>query len=554
MSSRSGDYLRWRDREHPAVPANRLTRRLFPVTAAAALLAAVLPTTVLPASAAVAAARPARPGPAVPVLHWRPCDGGFQCATARVPLDYRHPRGTKISITLTRHLATGPARPLGSLFFNPGGPGGPGAESLPYFWKLFPAQARARFSIVGFDPRGVGSSTAVRCFASTAAENKFLAAAPAGFPTGARQIATWDRVYARFGAICAARDRALIDHDTSADTARDMDLLRQAVHDPVLNYLGISSGTMLGATYANLFPSRVGAMILDGNINPVAWTHGGPLPLALRLGSDVATARTLRAFLDLCGRVPASRCAFSAGTPAATRAKFSTLLARLRRGPVTVGHTTWTYSAALAGVQGLMSTVAVERPLHQGGWPAGARLMQALWTASGTVGHSVPPVTAQRAPHYQAGPAAGFYNGPEQEYGVLCSDSPTPPAARYPALARITRARAGVIGLPWVWLTEPCASWRGSSADRYAGPWNRPTAHPLLLIGNTGDPATPYQDSVAMSHLLASARLLTVAGYGHTELLNPSNCAARYESRYLLTGALPPAGTVCRQNNPPFPG
>ena len=101
---------------------------------------------------------------------------------------------------------------------------------------------------------------------------------------------------------------------------------------------------------------------------------------------------------------------------------------------------------------------------------------------------------------------------------------------------------------------EPCATWRSSSQDRYTGPWNRLTAHPILVIGNTGDPATPYQDSVAMSHLLARARLLTVDGFGHTETLNPSTCATDYETRYLLTGALPPVGTVCRQNGQPFPG
>jgi TAP-like protein len=284
----------------------------------------------------------------------------------------------------------------------------------------------------------------------------------------------------------------------------------------------------------------------------VAWTHGGALPTALRMGSDVATSRTLRAFLGLCGRVPASRCAFSAGTPAATRAKFGTLLARLRRHPVTVSHTTWTYGGTLAAVQGFLATVAVERPLGDGGWPAGAQLLQGLWKASAAPGgpasgSPVPSGIPQRVP-------AGFYNGPEQEYAVMCSDSPNPPAARYPRLARLTQARAGAIGLPWLWLTEPCASWRGSSADRYTGPWNRPTAHPLLVIGNTGDPTTPYQDSVAMSHLLARARLLTVAGYGHSELMNPSTCAARYESRYLVTGALPRAGTVCRQNGQPFPG
>jgi hypothetical protein len=105
------------------------------------------------------------------------------------------------------------------------------------------------------------------------------------------------------------------------------------------------------------------------------------------------------------------------------------------------------------------------------------------------------------------------------------------------------------------WLEEPCAGWPPAAAqDRYTGPWNRPTANPILLIGNTVDPATPYWSSVAMSRDLARARLLTVKGYGHTLFTNPSACATGYEVRYLITGALPPAGTVCHQDSTPFAG
>ncbi|HEX3778344.1 MAG TPA: alpha/beta hydrolase [Pseudonocardiaceae bacterium] len=107
------------------------------------------------------------------------------------------------------------------------------------------------------------------------------------------------------------------------------------------------------------------------------------------------------------------------------------------------------------------------------------------------------------------------------------------------------------MGPQWTWPTEPCADWP-KSADTYQGPWNRPTANPILLIGNTGDPATAYRDSVAMSHDLADARLLTVNQYGHTEFQNPDACAADYEADYLRTGALPPVGTVCQQPVMPF--
>jgi pimeloyl-ACP methyl ester carboxylesterase len=514
------------------------------------------------ASAGAAAAVAPRPapagGPPVPVLHWRACPpAGYQCATARVPLDYRHPHGAAISIAMIRHQAAGPGRTLGSLFFNPGGPGGPGTVVLPAAYSRLPAQLRARFDVISFDPRGVGRSTAVRCFPSAAAENKFLARLPAGFPVGAGPDAAWERGYARFDAICGAHaDRALLDHDTTADVARDMDLMRRAVGDPVLNYLGVSYGTMLGATYANLFPSKVGAMVLDGNINPVDWTHGGPLPTALRMGTDLATAATLRSFLGLCGQVPAARCAFSAGTPAATRTKFAALLRRLRHHPVTVGHTRYGYAAAVSAAADGLPGVKADPRLFMTGWPATARVLEQLWAASAPGHH--PLALAYQKPRGQGAggaAAAALYNGPEQSYAVMCTDGPNPqdPAA-YPALARFAAARSGAAGPIWSWFSEPCAGWPGRSQDRYQGPWNRPTAHPILVIGNTGDPATPYWDSVAMSRLLARARLLTVDGFGHTELLNPSTCATAYEMRYLLTGALPPAGTVCPQNGQPFPG
>ena len=210
------------------------------------------------------------------MLHWRSCYGGFQCATARVPLSYRDPRGAAISIAVVRHLATDPARRVGTLFFNAGGP----AEQIESFVTGFgqlPAAFTARFDIITFDPRGFGYSTAVRCFPTMAAESKFLGGVFFGglpvFPVGARQYAAWVRTWARFDARCAQRNGSLLDHDTTADVARDMNLLREAVGAPALNYLGVSYGTGLGATYANLFPATTGRMILDANLNPVAWTR-----------------------------------------------------------------------------------------------------------------------------------------------------------------------------------------------------------------------------------------------------------------------------------------
>jgi pimeloyl-ACP methyl ester carboxylesterase len=520
--------------------------------AAAALLAAVL----VPAAAEASAAGSATPP--VPVLHWRSCDGRFQCATARVPLSYRDPRGATISIAVVRHLATDLARRIGTLFVNLGGP----QEQIEPFvagFGGFPAAIAARYDIITFDPRGFGYCTAVRCFPTMAAESKFLGGLSFGgvpvFPVGARQEAAAVRTWARFDARCARRNGSQLDHDTTADVARDMNLLRQAVGSPVLNYIGLSYGAGLSATYANLFPATTGRMVLDGNLNPVAWTHpDGVLPTFLRQGTDQASAAVMRAFLDLCGKTTTSACAFSARTPAATRAKWATLLRRLRRHPVTIGTPpqTYTYATAVTVQAVQLGTVSW--------WPSAASVLQQLWVASAAGRPSTPASPATRA---QASPPAtaatappAVYTGFEQLLAVICSDSPNPrdPAA-YPAAARRAYTRSGAFGRQKTWFLVACADWPAAAAqDRYSGPWNRPTASTILLIGNTGDPETPYYGSVAMSRDLARARLLTVDEYGHTETSNPDTCATDYENRYLLTGALPPPRTVCKQHAAPFPG
>jgi len=501
---------------------------------ALASAAAIAPMTTVATTPALATVARLTPAP-VPVLHWVPCDGAFQCATARVPLDYRQPLGKTISIGVIRHLATEPSHRLGSLFFNSGGP----AEQIEGFTQSYnqiPAEVRARFDVVNFDPRGFGFSTEINCFSSPAAEQKFLAGLPI-FPVGRSQEKVWERTAAGFDAQCASHGGPLLDHDSTADVARDMDLLRQAVGDPVLNYLGQSYGTAIGTDYANLFPARVGHMVFDGNIDPIAETRGGPLPTDLREGRDIGDAQTMQAFLNLCGEAAVSACAFSAGTPAATTAKWNTLLRRLLRHPITIGSPaqTWTYQDVIIAFPEYSFSV----------WPTDAAILQQLWLASG-----VRPVPAGTPP-FSMEPSDGNL---EQILAVGCADSPNPRDPRaYVAAAKLAYERSGAFGPSFAWMHEPCAMWpRAAAKDRYAGPWNRPTANPILLLGNTVDPSTPYSNSIALSHELARARLLTIDGYGHTEFTNPSTCAEDYEVRYLTTGALPPAGTVCQQDGTPF--
>jgi pimeloyl-ACP methyl ester carboxylesterase len=500
--------------------------------------------------------------PAAAAGAWTRCPAadqrGFDCTTVRVPLDHARPHAAKIRLAVIRHRATDRAHRRGTLFFNPGGPGGPGTEVLPSIIGFFPAAVRKRFDLVSWDPRGVGASTAVQCFDGQAAEGRFLARLPAGFPVGAAEHARWTSGYAAFGRRCARTDPRLLRHVSTADTARDLDRLRRTVGDRRLNYLGYSYGTYLGATYANLFPRRVGRMVLDANMDPVAWSRSDGLGLStfLRSRADEGAAKVLRAFFDLCGEAPTTGCAFSAGSAAATRAKWRALLARLstRSEPVETALGPMTYAGlASAAVTGTYQVHAVG-PVA--GWAEIAEVLQEVWVVTGGDDGSTPVPQDRPAPSDDgpAAPSPARYAGLEQVYAIMCGESPNPPVSRFPALDALASSRAGVAGRYWTWLTAVCATWPVRAAHPYAGPWDRRTANPILVVGTTHDPATPYRGSVAMADELARARLLTVDGYGHGILTNPSRCASRHESAYLLRGALPPVGTRCGQDRAPFAG
>jgi pimeloyl-ACP methyl ester carboxylesterase len=509
-------------------------------------------------SVLIAATTPAlaAPGANRPSLDWRPCDRaitpGLECGTLQVPRDYGHPRRAPIHLALIRHRTTDPKRRVGTLFFNPGGPGCCATTFVPDALKLglFPRAIRERFDIVSWDPRGVGESTAVQCFATQRREQRFFAKLPQGFPVGASRKHRWIRLFDRFGKRCARRNRGLLRHVSTADTARDMNRIRRALGSARLNYLGISYGTFLGATYANLFPDRVRAMVLDGNLNPRSWIHrrrksngGRFLGTELRLRTDRGTARTLDAFLDLCGRAERSDCAFSAGTAAATHAKFAELLRRVRKHPKASGTS---YGALLQATE---SDLEATQP----GWGALAQRLRRLWAGDAQLSGRTALVDRMLAPT-GASDRGRRYSGPEQQYAIYCSESPNPRAAAFWSQARIGLRRSGPVGRYWSWLPEPCGSWRAAAADRYKGPWDAPTPNPVLVIGNAYDPSTPYRESKAIVRQLADARLLSVDGYGHTEFMNPSSCAVRYESRYLVGLRLPPAGTSCPQDFTPFAG
>lgn len=526
--------------------------------------------------------------PPVPVLAWSACpaaaDGaasttGFECATAAVPMDYADPAGAQFDLAVIKHPATDPGSKVGTLFWNPGGPSDAGTQYLPASIDGFPEAVRARFDIVSWDPRGMGGRTTpvVQCFGDQAAEQAFLSNPDFGtIPRTDAEFAAFDAAHTALNVQCGQQAGELLAHVSTADNARDLDLLRQAVGEDTLSYYGTSYGTFLGATYLNMFPDRVRAAVLDGAVSPAAWGGGAgtdeSLSTFLRIGSDEGAKATTDEFMRQCGAVDATACAFSAGSPEATLAKWTALLEQLRTTPITVEGQPLDDRGLLSLVQGSIYLVT---PLDGfgrfPGWTAVAQQVQQVWTAaqqpaaaaSGAADTS--PAASSAAPDSpapsptssaagpvssEAGSGSTYVTSAGRQLAVVCGESPNPTTeAGYDAAARVSFARSGPSYWPWV---AYCVDWPAQAAEAYRGPWNNPTPVPVLVVGNTFDPATPYTSSQAMAAALADGHLLTVDGFGHTELLNPSACAQQHIADYLLDGTVPAEGTRCAQDRAPF--
>jgi pimeloyl-ACP methyl ester carboxylesterase len=431
---------------------------------------------------------------------------------------------------------------------NPGGPGGSGVAFLRNVASFLPAELRDRFDLVGFDPRGVGESTPVRCFASAAEQQAFFSTLPLPFPTGPAEEATFVQGASDFAERCAERNPDLLAHMATADAARDMDLIRAALGEPSLTYLGFSYGTFLGATYANLFPDHARALALDGSVDPVQWTTGrgdqaDHLPLFARMKSHIGASETLGEFLRLCAEAGPARCGFAVGTDhRATSERFAKLMDRLRAHPVLIptpgGPVQGTYAYAVSVVLRALYVPPV--------WPFLAEGLQQLELGDGQLMYQIslaldPP------------PATTYDNRREVQAAVLCADSDNPETGlAWPPAARAADMEAPYFGSIWSYATLACADWPSSShQDRYAGPFDRVTTNPVLVVGNRFDPVTPYAGAKALADELGNARLLTLEGWGHGAFFE-STCAMEAEVRYLVNLTLPAEGTVCTPDVRPF--
>lgn len=509
----------------------------------------------------------------VPKLVWEACPApangaasttGFKCAFVNVPMDYAAPSASTFRLALIKAPARDAAQRLGTLFWNPGGPSDAGTEYLPASIQGFPAKVRDRFDIISWDRRGMGgrSTPVVQCFDSAGDEAAYFASLTrGGFPMTAEQLANDAAGRRQLNEACVERNGELLAHVSTADNARDLELLRQAVGEETMNYYGTSYGTFLGATYINMYPDRVRAAVLDGAVAAPAWAGNEGEDLSqstfIRLGSDFGAATTIEAFMTQCGAVAPSACAFSAGSPEATRQKWVDLLRRAAKGITLDGDTI----DAPSLVSYVGSSIYVVEPLRGfgrfPGWVAVAEFLQQVWAASEGAAQQTPAGGSDGAGSAAdaagpAQPATGTYiTSAGRQLSVICGESPNPTtekAAVQQALA--SYQRAGISAWPFV---AYCVGWTTKAKAPYLGPWNKITV-PILVIGNTFDPATALGSSVRMAESLGNARVIIVNGFGHTVLINPSTCAQDYIAAYFIEGKMPPMGAACSQDKAPFPG
>ncbi|MCA2229449.1 alpha/beta hydrolase [Nonomuraea aurantiaca] len=472
----------------------------------------VVAATVLFASACAGTEAPADG------LSWSDCGDGFDCAKLSVPLDYGQPNGERIKISVVRLPATGDR--IGSLVVNPGGPGSSGVTYARAARSIVSDEVRERFDVVGFDPRGVGESAPVECLSDSRLD-AFIALDTT--PDTPQERAALEQGSREFAKGCQSGSGRLLPHVGTVDAARDMDRLRQALGDQKLTYLGKSYGTFLGAVYADMFPSKVRALVLDGALDPAI--------SRLKLNADQAMGfeRALRAYLESC--LAEGDCPFRSHTVDGALAEVTELLHRTDARPLPA-------DGRQAGES--LATLGALTPLYdRGSWPELTETFRQALNGDGRL-------LLRNADQLIDRRANGAYsNQTEANMAINCVDGGYPKdVSAYAAAATEAERQAPRFGAYLMWSSLPCAFWPAKPTLT-----NRPLtakgAAPILVIGTERDPATPYGWAQALASELDSGVFLGYDGDGHTAYFNGSTCVDDAVDHYLLAGTPPQDGTVC---------
>ena len=460
-------------------------------------------------------------------LRWHQCGpSGFQCAELRAPVDYESPdKGTDLKLSVVRKKAEGNGKPIGSLQVNPGGPGGSAVDYVQQAAALsYPQQVRDRYDLVGMDPRGVARSEPIECL-TDAQMDTFTTVDQT--PDDAAERKQLSAAYKQFAAGCKKQSGARLGHVSTEEAARDMDLLRSALGDEKLSYLGASYGTYLGATYAGLFPQRAGRLVLDGAMDPSLDAE------RLNREQTGGFETAFRAFAEDC--VEREDCPLGSGSRAKAGRKLAAFFKKIDARPLRTDQQGRRLTESLA-------TTGVIRAMYdEGSWPA---LREALKDAQRGDGSALLMLSDD---YYERSPDGSYSNIMYANPAVNCLD--LPPAFDGPQDVRKAvpsfEKTSPVFGRGFAWAALNCGYWQAEPSGE-PHTVEAKGADPILVVGTTRDPATPYRWAEGLAGQLSSAHLLTYEGDGHTAYLRGSTCIDSAVNDYLLKNKAPKDGTTCR--------
>ncbi|WP_037869006.1 alpha/beta hydrolase [Streptomyces sp. NRRL S-813] len=487
-----------------------------------------------PAANAVLAALPrSTPSALAPYyvqkLTWRDCGApGFQCATLRAPLDYADPSAGDIRLAVARKKATGPGSRLGSLLVNPGGPGGSAIDYLQQFAGVgYPEEIRARYDLVAMDPRGVARSEPVECLDDRDMDTFTKTDMT---PDDRAETDALVGEFRKFAEGCGAHDPRVLRHVSTVEAARDMDVLRAVLGDQRLNYVGASYGTLLGATYAGLFPGRVGRLVLDGAMDPSLTAR------RLNLDQTAGFETAFQSFAKDCVRQSDCPLGGPGTTPAQAGDHLEVFFRKLDAHPLPTGDPDGRRLVEALGTTGVIAAM-----YDQGAWPQLRAALTAAMKKNDGAG-----LLSLSDTYYERDTRGHYSNLMFANAAVNCLDLPpafSGPAAVEEALPSFRKA-SPVFGEGLAWASLNCAYW----PVKPTGEPHRIEAKgapPIVVVGTTRDPATPYRWAQALASQLSSARLLTFVADGHTAYGRGSRCIDSAIDAYLLHGTPPTQGKRC---------
>ncbi|WP_262061199.1 alpha/beta hydrolase [Streptomyces sp. STR69] len=462
-------------------------------------------------------------------LSWRTCGvPGFECATMKAPLDYAKPTAGDIRLAVARKKATGKGKPLGSLMVNPGGPGGSAVGYLQQYAGIgYPATVRARYDMVAMDPRGVARSEPVECLGGRAMDTFTQTDTT---PDDKRETTRLVDEYKKFAEGCGAHSPDVLRHVSTVEAARDMDILRAVLGDRKLTYVGASYGTFLGATYAGLFPDRVGRVVLDGAMDP-------SLPARrMNLDQTAGFETAFQSFAKDCVRQTDCPLGAKGTTPAKVGTNLKAFFRKLDAHPIPTGDA----DGRKLG-EALATTGVIAAMYDEAAWP---QLREALTSAMKENDGAGLLVLSDS--YYERDADGRYSNLMFANAAVNCLDLP----AAFSTTGQVEQAlpafekASPVFGDGLAWASLNCAYW----PVRATGEPHRIEAKgaaPIVVVGTTRDPATPYRWAQSLARQLSSARLLTYVGDGHTAYGRGSTCIDSTIDTYLLRGTPPTEGKRC---------